>query len=67
MPTVFLRIQYGIENCLKKRCVKELVVAVERSKNDSVLLQLLSWAENHLTPGQVEHSLKFCRDYSCLC
>ena len=45
MGTSLLRIQHGIEVSLDKKCVKELIVAMEWSGNENVLTEILNWAE----------------------
>ena len=42
-----MRVQHAMEISLSKRCLKELVVAVEWSENDSLLTEILKWAETN--------------------
>ena len=58
VPTTLLRIQHAIETSLKKNCVKELIVALERSKSEGVLNKVLKWAEKSVEKLQV--SYKHC-------
>ena len=53
MPKAFLRAQYGIQISLGKGCLQELVVALDRSKNDTFLTQILKWAEKNFACVQV--------------
>ena len=46
-PSTLLRAQHAIEVSLKKSCTKELVVALERGGNPSLLTQMLSWSEKN--------------------
>ena len=46
LTTTLLRIQHATTVSVNKRCVKELVVALEWSENEKVLLEILKWAED---------------------
>ena len=37
--------QHAIEISLNKNCVKELVIALEWSENETILDEILKWAE----------------------
>ena len=46
-PTALLRVQHAMETAVSKRYVKELVVALELSGNDSVLTGIQKWTEGN--------------------
>ena len=43
---MLVRVQHGVEVCLKKRCAKEFAAALELSGNEKLLLEILICAES---------------------